>query len=359
MLKQSKDNLTETKVVDWKIRFIGICLTFLQALLLLCMNTMVKKMELHYNDVMLIKSIGLILVALLFFIKTRRSIWPSEVDEGKSIKQIRTLLIVYGITVGIVNLSDLIAISFMPLGDAMVIILSSVLPTVILSRIFLKERLKLYKLICTVVIICGIILITRPPFLFKDTIILNNTHIDSYSDKYSSEIDTYRSIYYYYGVISALICTLSIGTFTVVFKILIQNKSTSYIELSLLYSGFGCLIVSLLVPAFGGKQKIIFPSPQVEQYDTWQWLSLFIVVILGITNFFVRFKAIKLIGPVIFGFIRTSEIIIAYFIQTIFFNTVPHTSSLIGSGCVTMACIGILLEDNFLGILHPSVRNIF
>ena len=215
-MKQSKDKHTEKDVVDWKIKFIGICLTFLQALLLLCTNTLVKKMGLHFNDVMLIKSIGMILVALVCGIKTRRSIWPSEVDEGKSIMKIRTLLIFYGIIVGIINLSDLIAISFMPLGDAMVIILSSVLPTVILSRIFLKERLKLYKLICTVLILCGIILITRPPFLFKDTIISNNTQIDSYSDEYSSEIDTYRSMYYYYGVISALICTLSIGTLSLI-----------------------------------------------------------------------------------------------------------------------------------------------
>ena len=80
---------------------------------------------------------------------------------------------------------------------------------------------------------------------------------------------------------------------------------------------------------------------------------------MGIMNWFLRFKAIKLIGPVIFGFIRTTEIIVAYFIQTTFFNTAPHISSLIGSGLVVFACVAILIEDKFLEALPPYVRNVF
>jgi drug/metabolite transporter (DMT)-like permease len=361
LLQKSTDTQTEKNVVAWKLKLIGICLAFLQAFLLICINTLVKKMKLNFDDVLFMRSIGQILIAFLFVIKNKRSIWIWEVDEGKRINQLRTLLIFSGIVVGLLNLCDLIAISFMPLGDAMTIILSSVLPTIIIARIFLKERLKLCKLICTILIISGIVLVTRPPFLFKDIIsgISNNTHFDSDTKAYSSDMDSNRPMYYYYGVMAALLCTVSIGTLRVVLKILTLNNSTSSFELPLLYGGFGCLIVSLLVPLFGGNQKIIFPSPQVEQYGIWEWLSLSIVVVLGIINFCLRFKAIKLIGPVIYGFICTSEIILAYFIQTTLFDTVPYISSLIGSGCIAIACIGILLEYTFLEILPATLRNIF
>ena len=361
LLKQSTDNLTKTNVIDWKIKFIGTCLALLRVFLLICQNTLVKKMKLNFGDVVFMRAIFQILVAFMLVIKTRRAIWVWEVDEGKRINHLRISLIFCGILVGISNLGDLIAVTFMPLGDAMAIILSGVLPTMIFSRIFLKERLKLYKLICTLFIISGIILVTRPPFFFKDNMnsISNNTNFDSATNAYTSENDSLGRMYYYYGVISALICTVSGGAIGVLLKILTQNKSTSTIELPFLFGGFGCLISALFVPVFGGNQKIIFPSSEVEQYDTWEWLSLFIVVLIGISNFYLWLKSIKLIGPVIFGFVRTSEIIVAYLIQTTFFDTMPHISSLIGSGCIAIACIGILLEENFLGILHPRVRDIF
>ena len=110
LLKQSSENLTETNVVNRKIKFKGICLAFLQAQILLCINTLVKKMELNVGDVLFIRSIVLILAALMIVIKTKKSIWLWEVDEGKSINQLRTLLILYAIFVGIFNLCELIAI---------------------------------------------------------------------------------------------------------------------------------------------------------------------------------------------------------------------------------------------------------
>ena len=361
MLKKAADNQTETNLDNWKIQFIGICLAFLQAFLMVCINTVVKKIKLNFDDVILMRSIGQIFIAFVYIIKTKRSIWIWEVDEGKSINQLRALTIFVGINLGIMILCDLIAITFMPLGDAITILRSDALPTIIFASIFLKERLKLYKIICAVLIITGVILVTRPLFLFKDTIhgISNNTRFDSDTKAYSSKLDSNRPMYYYYGVVAALLSTVAVGIQRVVLKILTLNNSTSTIELPLLYGGVGCLIVALLVVPFGSNQKIINPSAQVEQYGIWEWLSLSIVVVLGITCFYLRFKAIKLIGPVIYGFITTSEIIIAYFIQTTFFDTVPYTSSLIGSGCIVIACLGILLENKFLEILHPSLRNIF
>ena len=47
------------------------------------------------------------------------------------------------------------------------------------------------------------------------------------------------------------------------------------------YLGLGCFIVSLIAPAFGGNQRIIFPSEEIEEYDT---VSLIILFVLGLAR---------------------------------------------------------------------------
>ena len=50
----------------------------------------------------------------------------------------------------------------MDIGDAMAIYFSSFLSTMILSKIFLKEREVIYKILCGVMILAGIILVLKP-----------------------------------------------------------------------------------------------------------------------------------------------------------------------------------------------------
>ena len=61
-----------------------------------------------------------------------------------------------------------IAVSHIPMGDALTVVYASPLFTMILSFIFLGHRLRLYKLSFALVLIVGIILVVRPPFLFPN-----------------------------------------------------------------------------------------------------------------------------------------------------------------------------------------------
>ena len=131
------------------------------------------------------------------------------------------------------NTSDLIAISFMPLGDAMTIIMSSVLPTMILAAIFLKERLRLYKIFCSILVVSGIVLVLRPPFVFGNSVELEmdagfNVSIPLKTNKtLSKEVETSSKInspqfkYYYIGAIAALAAMLSSVAMRTVMKMLV------------------------------------------------------------------------------------------------------------------------------------------
>lgn len=243
----------------------------------------------------------------------------------------------------------------------MTIIFSCVLLVTIFAAIFFKERFRLYKLICVILIIGGIILVIRPPFIFNNNIenITNNNTLDLNHTTTSSEINYKIPKYYYFGVTSALIAMVFNAMLSTISGVLVKNKSTSPPEIHMVYNSLGCFIVSLILPAFVGNQRIVFPSGTIEGYDSWSWFILFVVGFMQSGLFFTRTKAIQFAGPVVTAFVRTSEIGIAYIIQITFFQTIIIISSLIGASFVIIACICILLENQFLELLHPRIQNIF
>ena len=110
-------------------------------------------------------------------------------------------------------------------------------------------------------------------------------------------------------------------------KVLVQNKTTSSFGIPLFYTSMANLILALVLPAFGGDQRILFPSTQVQKYNVEQWIGLFVPAILGIAQYSARFMAIKLISPTLVSFIRTSEIILAYIASNFYGNTSKYNVS--------------------------------
>jgi len=299
------------------------------------------------------------------------SFWIQDVDAGKNLYKIRIMLFSYGILGAIFITSNYIAVYFMPLGDAMTIVLSSVLPTMILSAIFLKERLRLYKSSCAVLVISGIVMVIRPPFIFENSskLVMDLTshnikqnfmnQTSTAESAHSIQVDGSRDNFYYTGAIAALVCMMFTAKYRIVMQVLVQNKSTSSFAVPQFYFSIAILIAASVLPAFGGEQRILFPSKMVNKYDNWQWIFLFVATILGIAQHITHFEASRLISPTLASFIRSSEIVVSYIVQTTLFNTEPSLTSLIGSGLVMIACIGVVLESWVISIVSPTMRDFF
>jgi len=58
-------------------------------------------------------------------------------------------------------------LEFLPLGDALTIIFSEPLWTILLAKVFLKTRIGWWKFTFAFVLISGVVLCTQPPFLFS------------------------------------------------------------------------------------------------------------------------------------------------------------------------------------------------
>ena len=318
-------------------------------------------MELDYSDAYFMRALFQIVVSFFVLFKNGNNFWILEVDMDKNIHKIRVIFVLATIFAGIFYLADLIAVSYMPIGDAMTIILCGAVPTVIMAAIFLEERLRLYKITCSILIVTGIILVIRPPFIFdndEEIIKFRNMSETNSTSSMASDTSTVRK-YYYIGALAAIVCMLSNAIFRTMMKFLHQNKSSKSSALFLLYHGIWCLIISFSMPLIESNQRILFPSHNIKQYDAWQWLSLFIFAIIGVTNFYLRLKSLQLVGPVIVGFVRTSEIVVSYVVEIIIFHTIPYLSSVFGAMFIMIACIGVLLEDKFLKCLPSKLQPIF
>ena len=318
-------------------------------------------MRLDFTDAYFMRSLFQIFVSFFVILKKRSNFWIFEVDLDKNIHKIRAFFLLATFCGGIFNLTDLVAVQYMPIGDAMTIILCGAIPTVILAAIFLDERLRLFKMICCVFVVTGIILVIRPPFLFnyEAATMISNNYSESNNITLIKTEKPKTHNHYYVGALGAFICMMSNAIFRTMIKIVHQNKSSRSSELMLLYHGILCVIISFLMTLIESNQRILFPSDEVEPYDTWQWLSLAAFAVVGVSKFFMRLKALQLVGPVVVGFVRTSEILVSYLVEIIIFHTIPFLSSIFGAIFIMIACIGVLFEDKFLKCLPSKLQPIF
>ena len=58
---------------------------------------------------------------------------------------------------------------FLPLGDALTLIFSAPLSTMVMTAIFLGHKLRLYKVTFALILLTGTVLVVRPPFLFPSS----------------------------------------------------------------------------------------------------------------------------------------------------------------------------------------------
>ena len=342
---------------------VGVILSFASAFLLLVTNSILKGMELDFSDAIFVQSLTQVIIFGLLLYSKRNCFWVREVNPDKNITHVSCLLL-FGTAMfgGMSRTTDVVAVTFMPLGDAMTIILSSAIPTTIIAAIFLKERLRLIKVVCLILVVTGIVLVIRPPFLFNNNL---NTKFDVMDIGYNSTTPLIyetspivHNKYYYIGAASAIGCMIFQSFARVGIRCLLKNQSTSSSDLILFNHGLACLLMSLLLSlAIKGKQRIINSSEGTDAYDSKQWISLFGFAILIIIQLCMRVKALHLISPVIVGFVRSTEIVLSYIVQIAFFATVPKVSAIIGSCLVLVSCVSVLIEDSIIDIVPKRVKN--
>ena len=275
--------------------------------------------------------------------------WIYTVEKGKSLQLMRAFLLLQGLFGGLNNLGAFLAVTLMPIGDAHALIFSAPLPTMVLSKIIFGTRLKLYKFFCGINVFIGIILIAKPSYIFGNgksmlnmNMVLNNTlsnveHIvkdDAFSDRF-----TYTGTYTY-GVVAALLASLSRGCQATTISYLHKNESTISANLIGLYSGLGGFVIPVAALMVNHEEFWTFN----RNLDLTKSLVLICIGTFSAIGTFMLIKSIELIGSVLESFCRTSDIIIAYIIQVILFHKDINLLSLVGSCFIIMSIMLMAIE---------------
>ena len=198
----------------------GICLSLIGGLLFIGGNIIFVDSKLDFEDVVFVRCVTQVIAFSIALKLKGRNIWIWEVDNDKSIRKIRFLMLLQSIIGGVQTLTIQISVFLLPLGDAMTILFSSCITTMIMAAIFLGERIRAFKIICGLLVVSGIILVVNPFDFFTDDEF--NTSANDETRQKSSDLfpkepdnDNPRN-YFYVGMVFALFSMINAVTTTII-----------------------------------------------------------------------------------------------------------------------------------------------
>lgn len=354
---EKSDNHTRTaqEQISHKNLLSGVFLALLSSLLFTTNGVILQKLKLNFSDVNLVRySLQTVVMFLAIKIKNKRmtkeddgqdfstNIWPAKADPGKNLNFLQSLLIMQGVFNGFIGIGEAIGMTYMPIGDASAIIFSSPLPSMLLSRVFLNERLGLYKITCGMVLYLGVVLVLQPPILFGKPSSPEKDVLEKSESLTSPENSKINNLYYF-GAVMGLVAAWARSVNFVSCKVLFKNKSTSSTDLIILYAGFGGFVVSFISSILDKNSQLL--SSQITQISLITWVGMLATAVQCIIAVVSLNAALVVTGPVLVSFVRVNDIILAYFIQIVFFHQVPVVIGLVGSCCVVGAVICLPLEQ--------------
>merc|ERR1719283_234930 len=319
-------------------------------------------------EMLLIRSLLQTVVVLVGLLSAKSHLLPTSTKD-------RVLVISQGLLSGVRVFLQFACLSFMPLGDALTLVFTEPLWTIILSKI---------------------VLTIQPPFIFPqpsqdgNQVSFNTTtddpltsvtledYVYSVNSPTSSSVihdlneqtesnngnklsqlvkitgidkiklhrsdtpgdDVYAEGTYYIGAILAL-GTAIVGSTANVIIAKCERVSSSVM---VFYSGLGGVILAFAFSIMDPANRIIFNITAVP-YD--EWLILLMLGGSGLLGYYSMTRSLQLIPPTTVAVLRALEIILAYVAQAAVMGEIPNVLAITGSSIVMLCVIGFALEETF------------
>ncbi|KAH8278629.1 hypothetical protein KR018_006313 [Drosophila ironensis] len=276
--------------------YLGILLATLSSLFFSLCSVIVKGLvDVNPMELASFRFVGVLLPALPILIYTRQPVFP----EGQ---RVILLLRCFMGTSGL--MLSFYAFRHMPLADASVIIFSTPVFVAIFARAFLKEPCTLFNVLTINMTLVGVVLITRPPFVF--------------GGEESSSVAAEKS-YDIWGPVAAISSTL-FGA-----NVYILLRALKNLHFSVIMTNFGTIALVYTLIVCGSIGAVCWPSCGRDR-----WL----VVVLGVFSFLGQILLtlslqIEQAGPVAIA--RCADIVFAFVWQMLFFGEAPTAYSLVGA----------------------------
>lgn len=287
--------------------YLGLVLATLSSLFFSLCSVIVKGLvHVHPMELAACRFVGVLLPTIPIVIWRGDHVYPRG-------RRIMLLLRSFVGTTGL--MLSFYAFRLMPLADASVIVFSVPVFVAIFARLFLKEPCGLWNIVCVLLTLIGVVLITRPPLLFGNSVPAlsaengepESTNVWGAVAAFSATLfgaNAYVLLRALKGLHFSVIMT-NFGTFA-----LFQTLLTTWSLGQLCWPACGTdrlLVVALALFSFGG-QILLTLSLQLEQA-----------------------------GPVAIA--RSADIVFAFIWQVLFFQEVPNRYSIAGAVLVTSSVL--------------------
>ncbi|CAG9861602.1 unnamed protein product [Phyllotreta striolata] len=299
--------------------YLGLLLATLSSLFFSLCSVIVKWMtDVHPMALAAYRFLGVLLPAIPIVIYREEKVFP----KGK-----RIMLLLRSFTGTVSLMLSFYAFRHMPLADASVIVFSVPVFTGIFARMFLKEPCGLFNVFSVLLTLIGVVLITRPPLLFGNTV----NPLGETGQK--TEM---------WGAVAAFSATLFGANAYVLLRAL------KGIHFAVVMTNFGsfafvqCLLVTVLLGA------LCLPPCGLDRY---------LIVALAVFSFLGQILLtlalqMEQAGPVAIA--RSSDIVFAFVWQVMFFNEVPNMFSVGGAVLVLSSVLLIALRKWVLALPYDA-----
>ena len=249
-----------------------------------------------------------------------------------------------GVTGSVCFICGLACVSFMDVPDALSIIFACPVVTIFLSAIMLRDKLNIVKIIAGILLLSGVILVCKPPFMF-DTFTLLNISIDPIQTDETFTI----------GVVLAVIACVS-GGFMDVLIAKCVSVSASVLVLWTAVLGF---LIAVTYGLLNPSSYIL--STNVVNIPARDWaiffgndqsiIHLFLLIltlglsISGLLAFFTLTKSLQMISPNLVASLRTLELVLAFSVQSLITGLAPDILSCVGGTFIFVGMKWLVLPN--------------
>ncbi|EEB11253.1 transmembrane protein, putative [Pediculus humanus corporis] len=292
----------------WK----GPLLAFLSGTFFTLSSAAVKALTtINPMELLVIRSIVQIIFMLIIAIYVKKNLFGP--------KGYRLMLNIQGLVGGLTLILLFFTFRRLPLGDATTIIFSSPVFVMVLSFIILREPCGFFRALIVALLLLGVILIAKPPFIFQFFY-----HVEQ----------SYDVLGYSSAVLATIFMALNIVVIRkckdVHFSIVVLQLSTW----SLIFSG----ILLYILVEFNGD-KIVIPQ------GTNEWLLTSLVSVLGLAGQVLVARALGIEDAGKVAVIRSLDIILAFFLQVTVFGEIPDWMSGLGAAAILLCVTGMTFEN--------------
>jgi len=256
--------------------FLGITLAMLSAFLFTANHFLFQYWHMLETDVLLTRgflqssSLGVVLLAM----KCCKNLLPSTCSEI-------FLVLLQGFLSGIRVGLTFVSLQFIPIGDALTIIMTEPIWTLILSKMFLKTPVGIWKFAFSCSLLVGVILCAQPPFIFKAV----NSEQEEIANETAKEEETENEPQYFSseGYYIGLACAISTGVISAVTNILVSKCSSISSLVLTFWSGFGAVVVAVFYGLLFDTRDVILSEPLSLTFH--DYLNFILLAAFGLLGF--------------------------------------------------------------------------